>query len=123
MNQRMLSSFCHVRGAAAANRRRAAGMLHRFRHRIVGPMVIAWLLLTITGIAMRGVVWNRVTRSLDASEEATKLEGALNQVSSTLQDAENSQRNYLLTGNDADLKPFKAAETALSANFAQLTGA
>ena len=86
-------------------------------------MVIAWLLLTVTGIALRSVVGNRLTSSLDASEEATKLEAELDQLSSGLQDAESSRLSYLLTGNEAELRPFKATEAALPANFIQLADA
>ncbi len=83
-------------------------------------MVFAWLLLTLTGILVRGVVWNRMTRSLDASGEATHLEESLTQLSSALQDAENSERGYLLTGNEGYLEPFKETEATLSTDFNKL---
>ncbi len=86
-------------------------------------MVIAWLLLTVTGVALRSVVGNRLNSSLDASEEATKLEAELDQLSSGLQDAESSRLSYLLTGNETELRPFKATEAALPANFIQLADA
>ncbi|HEX3800056.1 MAG TPA: ATP-binding protein [Verrucomicrobiae bacterium] len=95
-------------------------MLHRFRHRIVIPVVILWLLLTISGIAVRVVVWKRLSRSLDASGDATYLEDALSELTSALQDADDSQRGYLLTGNEGYLEPFNDTKANLSADFKKL---
>ena len=66
---------------------------------------------------MRGMVWSRLTHSLDASRGAAKLEEALNQLSTAMQDAETSQRGYLLTGEESYLQPFRETESSLDADF------
>ncbi len=86
-------------------------------------MLIAWVLLTITGIVVRSMVWNRMTRGLDASGEATRVEQSLSQLSSSLQDAEASQRGYLLTANEGYLEPFKQTEATLPSKFSELAEA
>jgi signal transduction histidine kinase/DNA-binding response OmpR family regulator len=92
-------------------------MLYRFRHKNVGPIVIAWWLLTVASVVMSALVWNRLSRSVNSSAEATRLGESLNQVFSALQDAETGQQGFLLTGNDAYLEPFTNAEVSLSRGF------
>jgi hypothetical protein len=53
-------------------------MLYRFRHKIVGPLVIAWLLLTVASVFSRLMVWNQLAGSLRSTEEATLLGNDLN---------------------------------------------
>src|SRR6266404_5424958 len=84
-------------------------MLYRFRHKNFGPIVITWWLLTVASVVMSALVWNGLSRSLNASAEATRLGESLNQVFSALQDAETGQQGFLLTGNDAYLEPFTNA--------------
>jgi signal transduction histidine kinase/CheY-like chemotaxis protein len=95
-------------------------MLYRFRHKIVGPLVIAWLLLTVASVFSRLMVWNHLAESLRSTEEATLLGDDLNDLYATLQSAESSQRGYLLTGNESYLKPLNQAESALSPSFSRM---
>jgi len=92
-------------------------MLHRFRHRILAPVLIAWLVLTVAGLIMRWGAWDRLTHSLDAAGAATRLEESLSQLFSDLQEAESSQRGYVLTGNEDYLEPFQKTETSLASQF------
>ena len=73
-------------------------MLYRFRHGIIGPLAIFWLTVTVASVVMGAVAWSRFSMSIDASAEAEQFRESMNQLFSVLQDAEASQRGYLLTG-------------------------
>src|ERR1700722_10877167 len=95
-------------------------MLYRFRHKIVGPLVIAWLLLTVASVFSRLMVWNQLAESLRSTEAATRLDGDLSRLYSDLQNAESNQRGYLLTGDEAYLESFRKADAALTPNFSRM---
>lgn len=88
-------------------------MIYRFRHGIIGPLAIFWLIVTVASVVMGAVAWNRFSRSIDASAEAEQFRESMNQLFSVLQDAEASQRGYLLTGNGA----YREAFTNLARTF------
>ena len=55
-------------------------MIHRFRHRIIGPLVIFWLVITVASLVMGAVAWSRLARSIGVSpaiERATREERKL----------------------------------------------
>lgn len=95
-------------------------IMYHFRHRIIGPVVVVWLLLMVASVLLREIVSNRVTNSMEAWAEATQLGESLDRVFSSLQDAETSQRGFLLTGNETYLEPFRNTEASLSTDFNQL---
>src|ERR1700687_4623318 len=84
-------------------------MIYRFRHGIIGPLAVFWLIVTVVSVVMGAVAWSRVSRSIDASAEAEQLRESMNQLFSVLQDAEAGQRGYLLTGHGSYLEAFTNA--------------
>ncbi len=96
-------------------------MLYQFRHRIIGPVVIIWLVLTVTSVVTRMIIWDQLTSNLKASADAVRFVEAVNHLFSAVQDAETSQRGFLLTDDSAYLQPFAQAEAALPMAFKQLT--
>ena len=92
-------------------------MIYRFRHGIIGPLAIFWLIVTVASVVMGAVTWNRFSRSLDASAEAEESRNSMNQLFWVLQDAETNQRRYLLTGTAAYLDAFSQAEQSISRAF------
>jgi signal transduction histidine kinase/DNA-binding response OmpR family regulator len=95
-------------------------MIYRFRHGIIGPLAIFWLIVTVASVVMGAVAWNRFSRSIDASAEAEQFRESMNQLFSVLQDSEASQRGYLLTGNPADLAAFSNTVRTFPEAFARL---
>jgi len=97
-------------------------MLFRFRHRIIGPLAMVWLVITVASVGIGAIAWNRFTHSVEASAEAEQFRESMNQLFSTLQEAQLSQRDFLLSGNEALLGAFTNAETALPTSFDRLAG-
>ncbi|HWX23340.1 MAG TPA: ATP-binding protein [Candidatus Binatia bacterium] len=95
-------------------------MLYRIRHGIIGPLAIFWLTVTVASVVMGAVAWNRFSRSIDASAEAEQFRESIDQLFSVLQDAEASQRGYLLTGNASYLEAFTNAARTFPETFARL---
>src|ERR1700694_5313973 len=95
-------------------------MIYRFRHGIIGPLAIFWLIVTVASVVMGAVAWNRFSRSIDASAEAEQFRESMNQLCSVLQDAEATQRGYLLTGNGAYLETFTNADHTFPEAFERL---
>ncbi|MGD0263008.1 MAG: ATP-binding protein [Verrucomicrobiota bacterium] len=95
-------------------------MVYRFRHGIIGPLALLWLTVTVASVVMGAVAWSRFSRSIDASAEAEQLRETIDQLFSVLQDAEASQRNYLLTGNAAYREAFTNADCTVPKAFKRL---
>ena len=95
-------------------------MIYRFRHGIIGPLAIFWLFVTVASVVMGAVAWSRFSRSIDASAEAEQFRESMNQLFSVLQDAEASQRGYLLTGNETFLEAFTNAAGTFPEAFDRL---
>jgi len=95
-------------------------MIYRFRHGIIGPLAIFWLTVTVGSVVIGAVAWSRFSRSIDASAEAEQLRESIDQLFSVLQDAEASQRGYLLTGNAAYREAFANADRTFSGMFERL---
>jgi signal transduction histidine kinase/ActR/RegA family two-component response regulator len=98
----------------------AKPMIFRFRHKILGPLAIIWLAITVASVVIGAVAWNRFSRGIDASAEAEQFREAKNQLFSLLQDAALSQRSYLLTGKEVHLNTFANAETTFPKAFDRL---
>jgi signal transduction histidine kinase/DNA-binding response OmpR family regulator len=84
-------------------------MIYRFRHGIIGPLAIFWLIVTVASVVIGAVAWSRFSRSIDASAEAEQFRESMNQLFSVLQDAEANQRGFLLTGKAFYLQAFTDA--------------
>ncbi|HXD00291.1 MAG TPA: CHASE3 domain-containing protein [Verrucomicrobiae bacterium] len=95
-------------------------MFYRFRHRLVGVVVIGWLVLTSIGLGLRVEEGERLAQSVSASARAAQLDGSLDRLFYSIQDAETGQRGYLLTGAESYLEPFKNAEADLPKIFDEL---
>ncbi len=95
-------------------------MIYRFRHGIIGPLAIFWLLVTVASVVLGAVAWNRFSRTIDASTEAEQIRDSIDQLFSVLQDAEASQRGYLLTGKEAYREAFTNAERTFPEAFERL---
>jgi len=95
-------------------------MIYRFRRGIIGPLAIIWLTATVASVVMGTVAWSRFSRSIDASAEAEQLRESTYQLFSVLQDAEASERGYLLTGSAAYREAFRDADRTFPEKFEQL---
>jgi signal transduction histidine kinase/DNA-binding response OmpR family regulator len=95
-------------------------MIYRFRHGIIGPLAIVWLTATVASVVIGAVAWSRFSRSIDATAEAEQIRESIDQILSVLQDAEASQRGYLLTGNAVDREAFVNADRAFPGIFDRL---
>jgi signal transduction histidine kinase len=84
-------------------------------------LVTLWLALSIGGIVMGVLVWHQLSESLQATMENAQFKIELGTVYGMLQDAENSQRGYLLTGSGADLQQFRNVDATIPADFARLS--
>src|SRR3954465_7678070 len=93
---------------------------YRILHRIIGPLVVVWLVLTVASVVMGALAWSRLSRSIDVSSEAEQYRESMTQLFSTLQDAESSQRGFLLTGKESYIETFTKAENAFPSAFDQL---
>lgn len=98
----------------------AGTVLHRFKHRILGPLVILWLVLTIASVVKLALVWNGLSKSLRASAVAADIGEALNALFINLQSMESAQRGYLLTGSDDYLKTVELVESVKDVDFTRL---
>src|SRR4030095_2636648 len=91
-------------------------MMFGFRQGIIGPVAIFWLTITAVSIVMGTMAWSRLSLRVDASAKAGQLRESMNQLFSALQNAETSQRGFLLTGDEAYFETFLSADK----NFPQL---
>jgi signal transduction histidine kinase/DNA-binding response OmpR family regulator len=55
-------------------------MIYRFRRRIIGPLAIFWLIVTVASVVMGAVAWSRFSRSIDASAQADQLQESIKQL-------------------------------------------
>jgi signal transduction histidine kinase len=95
-------------------------MIYRFRHGIIGPLAMFWLTVTVASVVIGAVAWSRFSRTIDASAEAEQFRESIDQLFSALQDAEASQRGYLLTGKGVYLEAFTNAVRAFPETFDRL---
>jgi len=95
-------------------------MIYRFRHGIIGPLAIFWLTVTVVSVVMGAVAWSRFSRGIDAATEAEQLRESMDQLFSVLQDAEVSERAYLLTGGTVYREDFTNACSKFPDTFERL---
>jgi len=98
-------------------------MIYRFRRGIIGPLAIFWLTVTVVSVVLGAAAWSRFSRSIDATAEAEQLRESIDALFSGLQDAEASERAYLLTGKAAYRDAFTRADQAFPPTFDRLTAA
>lgn len=88
--------------------------------RIYTHLVTLWLALSVGGIVLGIVVWQRLNQSMDASLRGASFRIALENVYRTIADAEASARGYFLTGDTEFLDAFVAQEKVFPQRFAEL---
>src|SRR5689334_2112104 len=90
------------------------------RYRILVPVVLAWLVLTVISVGMRTARWDRVAGNVDNSFEIARFSHALDTLFSSIEEAESARRGYLLTGRESYLEPFNRIDKALPGQFSEL---
>jgi signal transduction histidine kinase/DNA-binding response OmpR family regulator len=55
-------------------------MIYRFRHGIIGPLAIFWLIVTVASVITGAVAWSRFSRRVDASADPEQFRGSINQL-------------------------------------------
>ena len=55
-------------------------MIYRFRHWIIGPLAIFWLILTVSSVVTGGLAWSRFSRRVDASADPEQFRESINQL-------------------------------------------
>jgi signal transduction histidine kinase/DNA-binding response OmpR family regulator len=55
-------------------------MIYRFRHGIIGPLAIFWLIVTVASVVTGAVAWSRFSRRVDASADPEQYRGSINQL-------------------------------------------
>ena len=95
-------------------------MFYRFRHKLVGVVVIGWLVLASIGLGLRVKEGEQLAQSVSATARTAQLNDSLDKLFSSIQEAETGQRGYLLTGAEPYLEPFKNAESNLPKIFDEL---
>jgi signal transduction histidine kinase/DNA-binding response OmpR family regulator len=83
-------------------------------------LVVIWLVLSVGGVVIGMVVWNRFNQSLNGAISDARFKLSLENVRSVLQEAETAQRGFLLTGDESYLGPFRYAEQTFPGQFDQL---
>ncbi|MDB6126677.1 MAG: multi-sensor hybrid histidine kinase, partial [Verrucomicrobia bacterium] len=83
-------------------------------------LVTVWIALSICAIALGFLVWNRLDTSLAATMENAQFKLDLGAVYGLLQDAEASERGYLLSGDERDLESYRQAAGAVPEDFTRL---
>jgi signal transduction histidine kinase/ActR/RegA family two-component response regulator len=95
-------------------------MIFQFRHRIIGPLAILWLAITVASVVVGAVAWSGFSRGMDMSAEAELFRDAKHGLFLVLQEATLSQRDYLLTGSLSHLHTFTNAANKLPKAFDRL---
>ncbi len=73
--------------------------------------------MILSAVVISSISWWKLNASISERSKIRTLILSWEQLGSTLRDAETGQRGFLLTGDDAYLAPFTAAEKALPGQF------
>ncbi|WP_428632073.1 CHASE3 domain-containing protein [Sphingopyxis sp.] len=96
----------------------------RLRRHLFGKASLIGLLPVIVALAGSAALNISYTRSLATTRalvtHSLRVNTAINDVLSTMQDIETGQRGYLITGNEAYLAPYRTARTAIEPGTARL---
>jgi signal transduction histidine kinase/DNA-binding response OmpR family regulator len=65
-------------GRACARLDAGKRMIHRFRHGIIGPLAIFWLIVTVASVVSGAVAWSRFSRRVNASAEPDQFRESIN---------------------------------------------
>ncbi len=89
---------------------------------IVAMLTVSALLVAL----MAGLSWNNGRDRVLANEElaiSRRIQGATEELLSTMRDAETGQRGYLLTGGEQYLEPYNSAAARVAVILSELRGA
>src|SRR5512142_3147308 len=53
-------------------------MIYRFRHAIIGPLAIFWLIVTMAGVVTGAIAWSRFSRRVAASADPEQFRESIN---------------------------------------------
>jgi signal transduction histidine kinase/CheY-like chemotaxis protein len=55
-------------------------MIYRFRHGIIGPLAVLWLVVTVASVVSGAVAWSRFAHRVDASANPDQFRGSIKQL-------------------------------------------
>ena len=79
-----------------------------------------WLVITVASVVIGAAAWTRFSHTIDTAAQTEEFRHSMNHIVSALQNAEVSQRNYLLTGKEGYLNVFTNAENTFPKEFDRL---
>jgi signal transduction histidine kinase/ActR/RegA family two-component response regulator len=94
--------------------------LKHYEKKIYAPLVALWLSLSVTGVVLSSIAWRQLSNQIDIAVQQAEFNEALDQVFAAIQDAETGQRGYLITGNEAYLRPYTDSMNGFAAKFERL---
>lgn len=101
-----------------------AARWHGVRRHLFGKASLLGLLPILVALIGSAALNISYTRSLATTRQlvshSLRVNTAINDILSTMQDIETGQRGYLITGNDAYLAPYRTAFAAIGPNTARL---
>ena len=53
-------------------------MIYRFRQRIIGPLAMFWLIVTVASVVTGAVAWSRFSHRVDASADPDEFRESIN---------------------------------------------
>jgi hypothetical protein len=53
-------------------------MIYRFRHGIIGPLAIFWLIVTVASVVSGAVAWSRFSRLMNTSADPDQFRESIN---------------------------------------------
>jgi len=82
--------------------------------------VVMWITLSMASVVLAAFAWFQLTERLAASRHAVATQQQADAVLKLLLDAETGQRGYVITGDDAFLKPLVEASQQIPQHFGRL---
>jgi PAS domain S-box-containing protein len=108
----------HDKGSADSTPARIPEMITKPQHGLSRVPIVTMLAISALLVAlMAGLSWKNGHDSALADEESAisrRIQGATEELLSTVKDAETGQRGYLLTGGEPYLEPYKSAVAQIS---------
>ncbi len=90
------------------------------KSRIYTYVISVWIALSVASIALGVIVWARLNQNFEASFTGARFKLALQESRALIQDAELSQRGYLLTGKESYIATFDQDAKQLPKKFEEL---
>lgn len=84
-------------------------------------MVLIAAVMAVASLALSLLTWSRLTESFSRLERVREEQRLWLQLFSQHKDAETGQRGYVITGDDAYLRPYEAAMEAIPKTFTDLS--